>query len=102
MKKPTQNMTKLINKTLFLCQVKICLNNVKKLINSRSSFFPKICKMGANNFIFIFTNIAIKGKKEKIKQGRKDFSFYISPILTTVSDVYNASHHDNSASGPFR
>ena len=33
-------------------------------------------KMGAKNFIFIFTNLAIKGKKEKIKQGREDFFFY--------------------------
>jgi hypothetical protein len=32
--------------------------------------------MGAKNFIFIFTNLAIKGKKEKIKQGREDFFFY--------------------------
>ena len=62
MKKPTQNLLNLINKTLFLCQVKICLNNVKKLINPNSSFVPEICKMGAKNFIFIFTNLAIKGK----------------------------------------
>ena len=61
----------------------------------------KSLKMGPKNFICIFTNLAIKGKKEKIKQGREDF-FFTSLILTTVSDVYNVSRLDNSASGPFR
>jgi len=61
----------------------------------------KSVKMGAENFIWIFTNLAIKGKKEKIKKGREDF-FFTSPILTTVSDVYNVLRLDNSASDPFR
>ena len=38
----------------------------------------KSVKMGAENFICIFTNLAIKGKKEKIKQGREDFFFNFS------------------------
>ena len=58
--------------------------------------------MVAKNLIWIFIDHdAIKVKKEKIKQGREDF-FFTSPILTTVSDVYNVLRLDNSASDPFR
>ena len=32
--------------------------------------------MGTENFKSIFTNLAIKGKKEKIKQRRENFFFY--------------------------
>jgi hypothetical protein len=61
----------------------------------------KSLKMGAKNFIGIFTNLTIMGENEKIKQGREDF-FFTSLILTTVSDVYNVLHLDSSVFGPFR
>jgi hypothetical protein len=32
--------------------------------------------MGAKNFIYISIDLVLKGKKEKIKQGREDSFFY--------------------------
>jgi|APFre7841882630_1041343.scaffolds.fasta_scaffold482089_1 hypothetical protein len=46
--------------------------------------------------------LLLREKEEKVKNVRGDFFFFYSPIPTTVSDVYNASRPDNSASVPFR
>ncbi len=40
--------------------------------------------------------------REKRKSQTGEGRFFTYPILTTVSDAYNVSHHDNCASDPFR
>jgi len=59
--------------------------------------------MGAKNFIFIFTNLAIKGKKEKIKQGREDFFFYpVRNLTPLLPPAQRASGPEGAAGLDFR
>jgi hypothetical protein len=51
---------------------------VKNLKNADCSFVLKSLKMRAKDVISILTKHAIKGKREKIKQGERDFFFYLS------------------------